>query len=320
MHRVGLLVPQDFQLMSLAAMTAFEVANLASSKPHYRVTVLSEKGGIIRTSGGFGVDTKKFSDQAFDTLIIGSITSLEPPIASQSLIRLIQRAARNARRSAAICTGAFYLAEAGLLDGRRATTHWFHARAFESRFPRVRMEQERIYINDGPVWTSAGMTAGIDMVLAMIENDLGAERAKEAARLLVIGERRGGGRRQQTASLELATKSERMDDVIAYIRQNLRKTLSLDALADVANLSPRQFRRVFTLETGQTPARAVEALRLEAAQFMIEEGRHPVNAVAREVGFGDPERMRRAFGRHFAASPRALRRRAKTREAEHSLP
>ncbi|KAA0069984.1 GlxA family transcriptional regulator [Tardiphaga sp. P9-11] len=311
MHRVGFVVPPNFQLMSLAAMTAFEVANLPSPKPHYRVTVLSEKGGPVRSSGGFSVNTTKLADQRFDTMILGSITSLEPPVPSQRLIKRIQRASESARRSASICTGAFYLAEAGILDGRRATTHWFHAASFRTRFPRIRMEQERIYINDGPVWTSAGMSAGIDMVLAMIENDLGTQHAKEVAKILVINERRRGGRKQQSVLLEMVAKTERIDEVIAYIRQNLKKDLSVDELAEVANLSPRQFRRVFAMEIGQTPAKVVETLRMEAAQFMIEEGQHPVNAVAREVGFGDPERMRRAFRRNFASSPRALRKKAK---------
>jgi transcriptional regulator GlxA family with amidase domain len=176
------------------------------------------------------------------------------------------------------------------------------------------MEEDRIYINDGPIWTSAGMTAGIDLVLAMIDNDLGPETAKAVARLMVINQRRMGGQKQHSALLDMTPKSDRIELVLAHIRQNLRSTLSVEELAAIASLSPRQFSRAFLAETGQSPARAVEQLRLEAARFMVEEGRHSVNVVARETGFADRERMRRAFLRTFGVPAQALRRNAK-REA-----
>lgn len=157
------------------------------------------------------------------------------------------------------------------------------------------MEEDRIYINDGPIWTSAGMTAGIDLVLAMIDRDLGSEVAKAAAKLMVINQRRMGGQTQHSALLDMTPKSDRIQLVVAYIRQNLRNPLTIENLAAVANLSPRQFSRAFLAETGQSPAKAVERLRLETARFMMEEGRHTVNVVAEEVGFADRERMRRAF-------------------------
>jgi transcriptional regulator GlxA family with amidase domain len=260
------------------------------------------------------VETEAFGDPAFDTVIVGSITKFEMPRSDANLIAFVQEAAKASRRTASICSGAFVLAEAGLLNGRRATMHWAHAADFRARFPDVKAEEDRIFINDGPIWTSAGMTAGIDLILALIDNDLGPDTAKLVARLLVMSQRRLGGQKQHSALLDMTPKSDRIELVLAHIRQNLRNTLSVEELAAVANLSPRQFSRAFMAETGQSPAKAVERLRLESARFMMEEGRHTVNVVAQETGFADRERMRRAFLRTFGVPPQALRRNAR-REA-----
>jgi transcriptional regulator GlxA family with amidase domain len=314
MHRVGFIVPQRFQLMSLAALTAFEIVNLPPADQRYDIHLLSEHGGPVRSSSGMMLQTEPFGDPAFDTVIVGSITEMDMPSSDATMIAFVQEAAKASRRIASICSGAFVLAEAGLLNGRRATMHWAHADSFRARFPDVRAEEDRIYINDGPVWTSAGMTAGIDLVLALIDNDLGPEAAKMVARILVMNQRRMGGQKQHSALLDMTPKSDRIELVLAHIRQNLRNPLTIEELAAVANLSPRQFSRAFLAETGQSPAKAVERLRLEAARFMIEEGRHTVNVVARETGFVDRERMRRAFLRTFGVPPEMLRRNAR-REA-----
>jgi transcriptional regulator GlxA family with amidase domain len=314
MHRVGFIVPQRFQLMSLAALTAFEIVNLPPADQRYDIHLLSEHGGPVRSSSGMTLQTEAFGDPAFDTVIVGSITEMDMPSSDATMIAFVQEAAKASRRIASICSGAFVLAEAGLLNGRRATMHWAHADSFRARFPDVRAEEDRIYINDGPVWTSAGMTAGIDLVLALIDNDLGPEAAKMVARLLVMNQRRMGGQKQHSALLDMTPKSDRIELVLAHIRQNLQNPLTIEELAAVANLSPRQFSRAFLAETGQSPAKAVERLRLEAARFMIEEGRHTVNVVARETGFVDRERMRRAFLRTFGVPPEMLRRNAR-REA-----
>jgi transcriptional regulator GlxA family with amidase domain len=315
MHRVGFIVPQRFQLMSLAALTAFEIVNLPPADQRYDIHLLSEHGGPVRSSAGMTLETEPFGDPAFDTVIVGSITEMDMPSSDATMIAFVQEAAKASRRVASICSGAFVLAEAGLLSGRRATMHWAHAASFRARFPDVRAEEDRIFINDGPVWTSAGMTAGIDLVLALIDNDLGPEAAKMVARLLVMNQRRMGGQKQHSALLDMTPKSDRIELVLAHIRQNLRNSLTIEELAAVANLSPRQFSRAFLAETGQSPAKAVERLRLEAARFMIEEGRHTVNVVAQETGFVDRERMRRAFLRTFGVPPEILRRNAR-REAE----
>ncbi|MET0677221.1 MAG: GlxA family transcriptional regulator [Bradyrhizobium sp.] len=308
MHRVGFIVPHGFQMMSVAALTVFEIANMPPAGPRYEVQMLSAQGGVVRSSGGMALMTDAFGDAAYDTVIVGSTTEMEIPTPDQATVAFVRQAATASRRVASICSGAFVLAAAGLLDGRRATMHWAHAANFRVRFPDVRTEEDRIFINDGPVWTSAGMTAGIDLVLALIDHDLGPDTAKLIARLLVMHERRLGGQKQHSAMLDLTPRSDRIELVLTHIRRNLRNALTIEELAEVANLSPRQFSRAFLAETGQSPAKAVEQLRLETARFMLEEGRHAIGVVARETGFAHRERMRRTFLRIFGVPPEALRR------------
>lgn len=308
MHRVGLLLPRDFQLLNLAPLAVFEIAEMTPHPPPYDIHLLSEHGGSHKSSCGVTVETEAFGDPSFDTIIVGAITSfVMPPPSTANTIAFVRKAAKASRRTASFCNGAYVLAEAGLLDGRRATTHWLQASRFRARFPKVRMEEDRIFVEDGPIWTSAGMTAGFDLVLAMVDRDMGPQAAQEVAKLLVVSQRRIGGQKQLTALLDLTPKSDRIERVLTHIRLNLRGALSVDELAAVASLSPRQFSRSFLEETGQSPAKAVEQLRLEAARFMMEEGRQPVCEVAQHAGFGDRERMRRAFLRVFGVSAEALR-------------
>jgi len=219
---------------------------------------------------------------------------------------------RTSRRVAAPCTGAFVLAEAGILDGRRATTHWMFARDLQTRFPKLKVEEDRIYIIDGPVWTSAGMSASIDLALAMVEKDLGPDAARAIARKLVVYHRRAGGQSQFSALLELEPKSDRIQKALDYAGKNLQNILSVDELAEAAGLSPRQFSRAFRSETGQSPARAVENLRVEAARVLMEQGRHSMDVIANETGFADRERMRRAFLRIVGQPPQAIRRNSRS--------
>jgi transcriptional regulator GlxA family with amidase domain len=309
MLRTAFVVSPGFQMMSFAAMSVFEMANYTAGEVLYDIRLLSESGGAVPSSLGMPIETERFHKQAFDTLIVGGL--LAPLPSSNGLLSFLRRALPVTRRIASICTGALVLAEAGLLDGRRATTHWLVARELQARFPKVRMEEDRIFIVDGPIWTSAGMTAGIDLVLAMIDSDLGPEVAKVVAKLMVISQRRLGGQNQHSALLDMTPKSDRIELVLTHIRQNLRNPLSVEELAAVARLSPRQFSRAFLAETGQSPAKAVERLRLERARFMVEEGRHSVKVVAQETGFADRERMRRAFLRTFGVPAEALRRNAR---------
>jgi transcriptional regulator GlxA family with amidase domain len=309
MHKIGYVVFPGFQLLGFAAVTAFEITNIQLGEPAYEITLLSEAGGEIKSSAGFGVITKAFGDTTYDTVMFGAGTTIEP--ITPGLIAFARHSLQTSRRLAAPCTGAFILAESGLLDGRRATTHWFFARQLRERFPAVRVEEDRIFIVDGTVWTSAGMTASIDLALAMVEKDHGQDVARSVARKLVVYHRRAGGQSQFSALLDLDPKSDRIQKSVNYAKTNLRSVLSVDELADAAGLSPRQFSRAFRAETGQSPAKAVENLRVEAARLLMEQGRHSMDVIAEETGFADSDRMRRAFLRTLGQPPQTIRRNAR---------
>jgi transcriptional regulator GlxA family with amidase domain len=309
MQSIGFVVFPGFQVMALAAASAFEFANIAMDKAVYEVGYFSETGGLLPSSFGMTVDTHKFDARSFDTLLVAGGVGV--PASTPALLDFVREAPQSARRVAAICTGAFLLAEAGLLDGRRATTHWLFARQLQYCYPTSKVEEDRIFIIDGSIWTSAGMSAGIDLALAMVEKDLGAEVARQVAQQLVVYHRRAGGQSQFSTLLELAPKSDRIQNALTYAKSHLQSALSVEELAAAANLSPRQFSRAFRAETGQSPAKAVEHLRIEAARLMMEQTRHPIEVVARETGFADRERMRRAFLRAFGQPPQAMRRNAR---------
>jgi transcriptional regulator GlxA family with amidase domain len=306
MQRIGYIVVPDFQVMLFACSTVFEFANQTANTRHYDIRLVSEHGGPVRSSLGYSVTTEPLDDSHFDTILVSAVTDIVST--APAVLSFLKESMLSARRVASICTGAFALAEAGILDGRRATTHWAYARMLQASYPKVKMEEDRIFIIDGPVWTSAGMTAGIDLALAMVEKDLGSEVARLVAKKLVVFHRRAGGQLQHSALLELDAKSDRIQSALVYAKNNLRTLLTVDQLAEAAHLSPRQFSRAFRAETGQSPAKAVENLRVEAARLMIEQGRHPIDVVARETGFADRERMRRAFLRAFGQPPQVIRR------------
>ncbi|MCE4226082.1 GlxA family transcriptional regulator [Methylobacterium sp. C25] len=310
MQRVGFVIYPGFSIMGLAAVPAFELANLIGDEPTYDIHFVSEGGGLIRTSAGMSVETESFGDTAFDTLVVGGGTFVRP--STPGLIAFVQGVAARSRRIAAICTGAFVLGEAGLLDGRRVTTHWMHARELQQQFPKCTTDVDCIFINDGPIWTSAGMSAGIDLALALIEADLGQEVAQAVAKKLVLYHRRAGGQSQFSTLLDLEPKSDRIQSALTYAKRNLHRPLSVEELAEAARLSPRQFSRVFHAETGQSPAKAVENLRVEAARVMMERSRHPIDVVADQTGFADRNRMRRAFLRAFGQPPQVIRRNARS--------
>ncbi|WP_233834268.1 GlxA family transcriptional regulator [Paraburkholderia sp. ZP32-5] len=302
MRKVGFLIYPGYQPMGIAVTAPFEIANLQAARPIYDVRMVSMHGGLVRTSLGFEIMTEPIATGHYDLIVVGA--SLEEP--SAELIELIRATPSFCRRIAATCHGAFVLAEAGLLDGRRATTHWDRAADLRAGYPTVKVDEDRIFISDGPIWTSAGMTAGIDLALALIEQDLGVEATRNVARRLLLYHRRSGGQSQFSALLELEGSSDRIQVVLNYARANLTKRLSVGELADIANLSPRQFSRVFQSETGQTPAKAIERLRLEEARRLLEDSNHPLDVVARMTGFGDRDRMRRALTRTFGKSSRVM--------------
>jgi transcriptional regulator GlxA family with amidase domain len=308
LRQLGIVVFPGFQLISLAAVPVFELANALRETPIYDVRLISEAGGAVRSSGGVSVQTEALGQPRYDTiLVVGGASRLR---VGPAMIDFIRSAASRSRRVTATCTGAFVLAAAGLLDGKRATTHWQHAVALRQRYPGIRVEEDRIFIQDGAVWTSAGMTAVIDLALAMVEEDLGRDISKAVARQLVVYHRRAGGQSQHSTLLDLAPRSDRVQSALAFAKGHLRENLSIERLADAARLSPRQFSRVFRLETGKSPAKAVEQLRVETARLMLENGRHSVEDVVRETGFANRERLRRAFLRTLGQPPQAIRRSA----------
>lgn len=314
--RIGLVIFPGFQILDMAAASVFEVANLMAAEAAYEIDVVSESGGAVKSSLGVAVQSIALDPEAYDTLIVAGATLLQP--STSKLLRLLSRSLEPCRRVASICTGAFVLADAGLLQGRRATTHWHHARELQRLFPAVRMEEDRIFVRDGKLWTSAGMTACIDLALAMVEEDLGADVSRATAKKLVVHHRRAGGQSQFSMLSELESQSDRIQAALTYAKNHLHEDLSVQTLAEAAHMSPRHFSREFQKNTGQPPARAIERLRAETARILIDADKLSVERIASKTGFSDPERMRRAFMRVFGEPPQALKRAARARRIAES--
>jgi transcriptional regulator GlxA family with amidase domain len=310
-HRLAVVIYPGFQLLDAAGpVAAFEIASRFRPGA-YEIQVLAPEGGPTASTSGVTFGAAALSPGPWDTVMVVGGDATRAVGENGALIAWLRREAPRARRVASVCSGAYFLAEAGLLDGRRATTHWSRTDHFARRYPGVKLDADRIFIRDGSVWTSAGITAGIDLALALVEDDLGAAVARRTAQQLVVHQRRPGGQSQFSALIELGGRSGRFAELMDWIREHLAEPLTVERLADRAAMSPRNFARAFTAETGATPAKAVERLRLEAARTAVETGHAPIDRVAEAVGFGDPERMRRAFLRAFGQPPQALRRAAR---------
>jgi transcriptional regulator GlxA family with amidase domain len=280
----------------------------------YRTTVASIDGGILQTFPGLPIVTERLDsldDQPIDTLIIPGVPVDEHCTLQPELVAWIRRHAPRARRVCSVCTGAFYLAAAGLLDGRRATTHWRDAPRLARRFPNVHVNADPIFIRDagrhegdGVVWTSAGVTAGIDLALALIEEDVGHAVAMQAARRLVVFMKRPGGQSQYSAALAAqASANGPFEALHSWMAAHLRDDLSVERLAERTRMSPRTFARRYVDEVGRTPAKTVAALRLEAASRELAESRRPLKRIALDCGFGSEQNLRRAFLRRFGVLP-----------------
>jgi transcriptional regulator GlxA family with amidase domain len=281
----------------------------------YEVSILSHDGAPLRTSSGLTITPHADFSRTparLDTLIVAGGAGSHDAARDPATVDWIACASTRARRTASVCTGAFLLAATGLLDGRRATTHWAAATELARRHPAVRVDPEPIFLRDGDVWTSAGVTAGMDLALALVEEDLDREAALTIARHLVLFLRRPGNQAQFSATLAAQEPvREPLREVRRHILEHVSEDLSVDTLAALAHMSPRNFARAFAADTGVTPARAVERLRVEMARERIEAGPEPIDRIAEAAGFGDPERMRRAFLRAFGQPPQALRRAAR---------
>jgi transcriptional regulator GlxA family with amidase domain len=282
-------------------------------KRSYEVSILSRDGAPLRTSSGLTIAPHAGLCEApaeIDTLIVAGGPGCMEAAADSVLIEWIKEVAPAARRTVSVCTGALLLARAGLLDGRRATTHWAAAAELARLYPAVQVDPEPIFVRDGPVWTSAGVTAGMDLALALVEEDLDREAALTIARHLVLFLRRPGNQSQFSATLAAQQpRREPLREAQRYVVENVAGDLSVEALAARAHLSPRHFARAFRAETGVTPAHHVEQVRLEAARRLLEETSEPIAAVATRCGFGTPETMRRVFLRAFDVGPAEYRRR-----------
>ena len=229
----------------------------------------------------------------------------------EKTLAFVRAMAKRGIRVASVCSGAYILAEAGLLDGRRATTHWQRTRHFVKAYPKIKLEPDRIFVRDGNIWSSAGISAGIDLALAMAAEDFGDEIAQKAARQLVLYHRRSGGQSQFSSLLELKAPAGRFAPLLAWAREHLEAPLTVEDMAEQAGMSSRHFARAFIAETGTTPSKAVERLRIEVARQRVQSSSEAIERVAETTGFRDPERMRRAFIRAFGQPPQSLRRAAR---------
>ncbi|MCW2293139.1 transcriptional regulator GlxA family with amidase domain [Pseudomonas sp. BIGb0408] len=307
MKNIALYVCPEFLLLDLAGpLAAFEAASLVAGRPLYSLAVTSAEGGSVFNSSGIAMETVSFNAISAETVIF--IGGRLEPMFEPAQICAASAHASGATRVASVCTGTFLLAETGLLDGRRATTHWKAVPLFLERYPSVKMQPDLIYVMDGNAWTSGGVTAGIDLALALIEADHGVEMAQSVARHLVVYHRRTGGQSQFSELSKMEPASDRIRRSLTFAREHLAEALPIERLAEAANLSVRQFGRAFRQETGETPAKAVERLRVEAARLRLREGSEPIEKIAISVGFIDPERMRRAFIKLHGMSPQTVRR------------
>ena len=275
--------------------------------------MVAARAGSVMSSSGVALDAKSLARAGkFDTLIVAGGNGAERASEDPLINNFVQAAFGKGRRIASVCSGTHILAAAGLLKGRRATTHWIEAKKLAQRYRDIRVDSDRIFIKQGKVWTSAGVTAGIDMTLALIEEDLGALVAKNVAKGLVVYYRRPGGQSQFSTLLNATGPESRFGSTLAWAREHLSERLSVDRLAARTALSVRQFSRAFNLDVGMSPAKAIENLRVEAARSQVETSANQLEAISRRVGFGSIDRMRRAFVRAYGQTPQELRRIART--------
>jgi transcriptional regulator GlxA family with amidase domain len=306
-RRIAFLIYPGFQLLDAAGpIAAFEIA--ARYTPgSYGLRVMAAEPGLVPSSSEIPLQAQAFtSARDVDTLIVAGGDGSRTAMHCAKTRRFILRCSAQARRTASVCSGSYLLAAAGLLDGKRATTHWSRAADFGRKFPLVSVDADCIFVKDGSVWTSAGITAGIDLSLALIEDDLGEEIARRTAQQLVVYYRRPGGQSQFSALLDMERANGRFAALLDHVRSHLERRHSVAELADHVSMSPRHFSRAFHAETGMSPAKAIEQLRAETARGSLGNGRS-LQEVARACGFGSAERMRRTFIRLFGAPPSAVK-------------
>ena len=324
-HRVVMLAFPDVQILDVTGpLEVFHIASQAlertrPERPRYETEIVAPAAGPVHTSGGIEIVAHRALRSVhgeIDTLMVAGGQGTRTIVTNDEVVGWLRRTAPRARRVASVCTGTLLLAEAGLLDGRRVTTHWGFAGELARRYPGTHVDPDPVYVRDGNIWSSAGVTAGMDLALALVEQDHGRDLALLVARWLVLFLRRPGGQSQFSAQLaQQVADREPIRDVQAWIQDHPADDLSVERLAERAAMSPRNFARVFTREVGLTPARFVERARVEAARHRLEESRSSVEEIASGCGFGSPETMRRAFLRNVRVSPADYRSRFQTTRA-----
>jgi transcriptional regulator GlxA family with amidase domain len=309
---IGILIFPDFQLLDAAGpISVFEIAGHFADKIS-PIRVLAVTPGPVRSSSGVEIVARGLKPSgAISTLIVAGGWGVRTAATCPKTLAFVRAVAKRGVRVASVCSGAYILAEAGLLDGRRATTHWQRTQHFVSAYPKVKLEPDRIFVRDGNIWSSAGISAGIDLALALAAEDFGEEVVQKTARQLVLYHRRSGGQSQFSSLLELKAPSGRFGPLLGWAREHLDAPLTVEDLAEQAGMSSRHFTRAFIAETGTTPSKAVERLRIEVARQRVQSSSEAIERVAQSTGFRDPERMRRAFIRAFGQPPQSLRRAAR---------
>jgi transcriptional regulator GlxA family with amidase domain len=298
-------------------LEAFRVAAdfaIKGQDTSYECTVVSSRGGHVKSADGVELNAKSvrsIANKPIDTLIVPGGFFVEDVTRDRDLIRWIGKVAPKCRRVCSVCVGSFQLAAAGVLDGRRAATHWMHAPLLASRHSNVTVEPDAIFVHDGNVWSSAGVTSGIDLALALIEQDAGREVAINVARILVVYLKRAGGQSQYSTllSAQAESGSDAFNELEQWVAEHLKGDLRVVALAERVHMSPRNFARVYTKTRGRSPAKAVEAIRIDAARRRLEETPDRIEAIAGKCGFSGEEQMRLAFVRTMGIVPRDYRKR-----------
>lgn len=312
---IAFVIYPGVKLLDLSGpLQVFQDARAAEDERLYETVVVSLDGGAVETDTPVSVSSQPVSAlkrRSIDTLIVVGGMGSRLACKNEALRETLRTLSGRARRVGSVCTGALILAACGLLEGRRAVTHWESCDLLGRVSPGIEVEPDPIFIRDGKIWTSAGVTAGIDMALAMVEEDHGRQTALRLARSLVAYLVRPGGQSQFSVALDqqCADDEGKFTRLHDWMRSNLDQDLRVEHLAERANMSPRNFARVYTSATGRTPAKAVEIMRVEAARNMLEETASPISTVARTCGFGDDERMRRSFLRQINVAPQDYRKR-----------
>ncbi|SDR35239.1 transcriptional regulator, AraC family with amidase-like domain [Paraburkholderia fungorum] len=313
---IDILAFPDVQLLDVTGpLQVFASANELSRQrglpaPYVPRVIAAQSEPVVSSAGlGLAAYPLPSANERSDTLIVAGGRGVHAASRDARLIRWVQRHAANSRRVASVCTGAFLLAAAGLLDGRRVATHWAHCNELGQQYPALQIEPDPIFIQDGTVWTSAGVTAGIDLALALVEEDSGRALALDVARELVVFLKRPGGQAQFSTTLLMQKDGDQFGELHAWIVEHLNSDLSVAALAGRIGMSERSFMRHYRAKTGKTPARAIEQIRTEAALRLLSETSLPVKRIAVRCGFGSEETMRRSLLRAVAVTPQAYRER-----------